>query len=88
MPKKPNTTEAMRNLIHEARITLPLDLSPTDACFDECKICAIKLVAYIAMELETWEERLDEGVFRILVNSISSRAPVKKSIGRFRKMDS
>ena len=61
MSRKPDTTEAMRNLIHEVKTTLPLDLSPVEVCSDECKNCSIKLIEYIAMELETWEDRLDDG---------------------------
>lgn len=51
----------MRSLIEEVRATLPLELSPDDVCFDECKNCSIKLIEYIAMELENWEDRLDGG---------------------------
>lgn len=51
----------MHNLIHEVRTTLPLDLSPVEVCSDECRSCSIKLVEYIAMELENWESRLDDG---------------------------
>ena len=61
MSRKPDTTEAMRHLIHEVRTNLPLDLSPVEVCFDECKSCSIKLIEYIAMELESWEDRLDDG---------------------------
>ena len=61
MTRKPNTTDAMHNLIHEVRTTLPLDLSPVEVCSDECRSCSIKLIEYIAMELENWESRLDDG---------------------------
>ncbi|MDH5354473.1 MAG: hypothetical protein OEY09_08535 [Gammaproteobacteria bacterium] len=61
MSTKPNTTGAMRKLIHEVKTTLPLDLSPVEVCSDECKSCSIKLIEYIAMELENWESRLDDG---------------------------
>ena len=62
MPRKPRTTEAMRHLIHEARTVLPLDLSPELVCADECRGCSIKLVEYIAMEIDSWEYRLETGV--------------------------
>ena len=52
----------MRNLILEVRSTLPLDVSPDDICADECRGCSIKLIEYIAMELDNWEYRLDDGV--------------------------
>ena len=61
MSPKPRTTEAMRSLIGEARTALPLDLSPEQVCADECRGCSIKLIEYLAMELDTWEYRLDAG---------------------------
>lgn len=61
MQPKPRTTEAMRSLIREARSALPLDVSPEEVCLDECRGCSIKLIEYIAMEIDTWEYRLDEG---------------------------
>lgn len=61
MPRKPNTTEAMRNLISEVKTAIPLDVLPLDVCNDDCRGCSIKLVEYISMELENWEYRLDEG---------------------------
>ena len=61
MSSKPNTTEAMHILIHEVRTALPLSLSPLEVCADECRGCSIKLIEYIAMELENWEYRLDDG---------------------------
>ena len=61
MSPKPRTNDAMRGLIREARSKLPLNLSPLEVCGDECRGCSIKLIEYIAMELETWEQRLDDG---------------------------
>jgi len=61
MPPKPRTTEVMRSLIGEARAVLPLDLSPEQVCADECRGCSIKLIEYLAMELDNWEYRLEEG---------------------------
>ena len=61
MPPRPRTTEVMHNLIREARSALPLDLSPELVCADECRGCSIKLVEYIAMEMDTWEYRLEAG---------------------------
>ena len=62
MSSKPRTTEAMRNLIVEVRTALPLDVSPDEICTDECRGCSIKLIEYIAMEMDNWEYRLDGGV--------------------------
>lgn len=61
MTRKPNTSEAMRNLINEVRTALPLHISALDVCADECRGCSVKLIEYITMELETWEYRLDDG---------------------------
>ena len=61
MPTKPSTSEAMRSLIREARSVLPLDLSPEQVCADECRGCSIKLIEFIAMEMDTWEYRLAAG---------------------------
>ena len=62
MRSKPRTTQAMRNLILEVRTALPLDVSPDEICTDECRGCSIKLIEYIAMEMDNWEYRLDDGV--------------------------
>lgn len=61
MNRKPDTIEAMRNLIDEVRTALPLDVSPLDVCADECRGCSIKLIEFISMELENWEYRLEQG---------------------------
>jgi hypothetical protein len=62
MKPRPRTTQAMRNLILEVRTALPLDVSPDEICTDECRGCSIKLIDYIAMEMDYWEYRLDDGV--------------------------
>ena len=51
----------MRSLIRQVRSALPFDLAPTEVCGDECRGCSIKLLEYLAMELDNWEYRLDEG---------------------------
>ena len=61
MPPKPRTTEAMRGIIGQARAVLPLGLTPEQVCADECRGCSIKLLEYLAMELDNWEYRLDAG---------------------------
>ena len=61
MPVKPRTTEAMRDLIRQVRVALPFDLQPIEVCRDECRGCSIKLLEYLAMELDNWEYRLDQG---------------------------
>ncbi|MBT3203936.1 MAG: hypothetical protein HOM14_14240 [Gammaproteobacteria bacterium] len=58
---KPNTTQAMSELIDQIKTTLPLDQSETITCTGQCKICPEKLVEFISMELENWEYRLENG---------------------------
>ena len=61
MPPKPRTIEVMREFICEARASLPLGLSADDICNDDCRGCSIKLIEYIASEIDNWEYRLDQG---------------------------
>ena len=56
---KPNTTQAMTDLIIQIKSTLPL--GENIACTGQCKICPEKLIEYISMELENWEYRLETG---------------------------
>ena len=58
-PRKPDTREAMRNLIGEIRRTLPFALSAEDICADECRGCSVKLLEYLESELDNWQYRLD-----------------------------
>jgi hypothetical protein len=69
----------MRSIIRQARSALPLDLSPDEVCADECRGCSIKLVEYIAMEIDNWEYRLDSAT------STSSAAAARKFTARCRK---
>jgi hypothetical protein len=58
---KPDTRTAMRQLIAEARTQMPLTQPGMTECPDSCTGCSVKLLEYLAMELEGWEERLDAG---------------------------
>jgi hypothetical protein len=58
---KPDSTTAMRSLIAEMRNSLPFDSPEAQTCTDPCRGCSIKLLDYIASELDAWEERLDAG---------------------------
>ena len=58
---KPDSATAMRSLIAEMRNSLPFDSPEAQICSEPCRSCSIKLLDYIASELEAWEERLDAG---------------------------
>ncbi len=58
---KPNTREAMSQLIAQIKDTLPFDGIDTDFCSDSCSGCSLKLVDFIAVEIDEWEYRLDQG---------------------------
>ena len=58
---KPDTRTAMRLLIRQIRDAIPFDLPEAAVCTDSCNGCAMKLLEFMASELEGWERRLDEG---------------------------
>ena len=58
---KPKTPEAMRRLIAQARAVLPFERSAEELCSDGCTVCSLKLLEYLAAEMEEWESRLDRG---------------------------
>ncbi len=57
--RKPDTREAMQGLIREIREVIPFGLSADDICKDECRNCSLKLLEYLATELDSWQYRLD-----------------------------
>ena len=58
---KPNVAVAMRDLITQIKTTLPFDGVESDFCSDTCSGCSLKLLDFLALEIEQWEERLDQG---------------------------
>lgn len=58
---KPNTTEAMSELIVQVRTAMPFDLPEGQICSGICRGCAKKLLNFLDTELEDWECRLDQG---------------------------
>lgn len=60
---KPNTREAMYNLIGHINDQVPLELNEDEICRDkdDCRSCSIKLVEYLNSEIENWEYRLQQG---------------------------
>ena len=59
---KPNTSIAMQNLIDEVRETMPFDAGEAQLCADSCNGCSLKLLEFLDMELQDWEQKLREGV--------------------------
>lgn len=85
MPSKPRTAEVMREFIRRARASLPLGLSADDICNDDCRGCSIKLIEYIASEIDHWEYRLDQGAvpnFRDLDRFARSGLKIHRALAR------
>lgn len=61
MTRKPDTRTAMNGLIHQVREAMPFDASKAAVCADDCNGCSKKLLEFIAMELDDWEARLNNG---------------------------
>ena len=58
---KPNTVDAMHHLIKQIKDTLPFSGVDASFCSDTCRGCSVKLIDFIAIEVEDWEHRLDQG---------------------------
>jgi hypothetical protein len=60
---KPNTRQAMAQLIKTINENVPMELSEDEICRDkdDCRSCSIKLVEYLSGEIENWEYRLQQG---------------------------
>jgi len=59
---KPNTTIAMQHLIDEVRLVIPFDANEDELCTDSCKGCSMKILEFLEMELEEWEQKLQAGI--------------------------
>lgn len=59
---KPTTTEAMADIIKQARAMIPFDLSFDGFCVGECDRCPQKLLEVLETDLAIWEARLKKGV--------------------------
>ncbi|MBT3195091.1 MAG: hypothetical protein HOE35_00215 [Candidatus Ruthia sp.] len=57
---KPDTTTAMYELIAQIKDTLPFDDVGADFCSDTCSGCSLKLIDFIALEVDEWEYRLKQ----------------------------
>ena len=58
---KPTTADAMHQLIDQIKQTLPFDGVEADFCSDTCSGCSLKLLDFLALEIEQWENRLSQG---------------------------
>ena len=58
---KPNTTDAMRELITQIKKRALLSSIGTDVCSDLCSGCSLKLVEFLSSEIEQWEYKLAQG---------------------------
>jgi len=76
---KPNTTQAMRNLIAQIKDTLPFDSVDSDFCSDTCSGCSLKLVDFLAVEIDQWEYKLDNNEIPTL-NDLNKLAKTAKKI--------
>ena len=58
---KPDTGTAMRLLIAQVRQAIPFDAPAAQVCTGTCDGCSMKLLGFLATELQAWECRLDAG---------------------------
>lgn len=58
---KPNTQEAMKHLISQAREKIPFSLSFAGYCEGRCDECPEKLLEFLDIELSDWEHKLKRG---------------------------
>ncbi len=59
---KPNTVDAMHDLIKEIQKTLPMDKIKADFCSDTCSGCSLKLITFLSAEIEHWHFQLNQGI--------------------------
>ncbi len=53
----------MQQMIQNIRQAVPFDTPEADLCADakSCQVCSMKLLEFLSMELDKWQQRLDEG---------------------------
>lgn len=59
---KPDTRTAMRLLIEQIRVSIPLYAPENVLCSDHCRICSKKLLEFLAAEIDACEYKLGQGV--------------------------
>ncbi len=55
---KPDTQTAMLDLIEQVRTAVPFDTPIDELCNGPCTGCSKKLLEYLDMTLEEWEQKL------------------------------
>jgi len=58
---KPDTRQAMRQLLTEIRRAIPTDTPLERLCAGPCSGCPKKLLEFLDRELSDWDSRLDRG---------------------------
>ena len=58
---KPDTANAMRQLIDQARDAIPFDRPEAQVCTGLCTGCSVKLLDYLDRQLSEWETRIAAG---------------------------
>ncbi len=59
---KPKTPVVMRNIIQQIRSTFPFAMPEDKLCAKTCSYgCPKKLLEYMSMEIDQWEQRLKNG---------------------------
>jgi len=59
--QKPDVATTMRDLIRQARATLPFEAPEAVVCTGVCQGCSRKLLDFLESEFDDWERRLDAG---------------------------
>ena len=58
---KPDTRTAMGELIAQIKTAIPFNLPESYICSGRCHGCSLKLLDFLALQLEEWEDRLQAG---------------------------
>lgn len=59
---KPNTVDAMYDLIKKIQKMLPMNKIKADFCSDTCSGCSLKLITFLSAEIEHWQFQLNQGI--------------------------
>ncbi len=83
---KPNSPEAMKELISEIKQSIPFGMTEAEMCSGICHGCSKKLLEFLDTELEYWEVMLTNGqcptlgdIHRLAKSSKKIYASLKKN---------
>ena len=87
MSEKPTTRQAMQKMLTEIRRNIPFDTPQAVMCADSnsCQGCSVKLLEFLAMETDNWQQKLDDGVvpdFRDLAKLEKTARAVYRTLQR------